>query len=121
MSPFSYLTAPPAHPDELRARRGRCRSAQPEERPDAGSTSLSCSAVTRPDRKVTKASILFARRGLSRCEVPAGRKVCSGRGALMRYIGLDLHKHALEVCALDRHGKRLFRLSVDCRRPALEQ
>ena len=39
----------------------------------------------------------------------------------MRYIGLDLHKHTLEVCALDRHGKRLFRLSVDCQRPALEQ
>jgi transposase len=39
----------------------------------------------------------------------------------MRFIGLDLHKHALEVCALDRHGKCLFRLSVDCQRPALEQ
>ena len=28
----------------------------------------------------------------------------------MRYIGLDLHKHSLEVCALDGKGKkRLFR------------
>jgi len=39
----------------------------------------------------------------------------------MRYIGLDLHKQSLEVCALDAQGKRLFRLAVDCNRPALEQ
>lgn len=38
----------------------------------------------------------------------------------MRYIGLDLHKRSLEVCALDAKGKRLFRLSVDCDRTALE-
>ena len=30
----------------------------------------------------------------------------------MRYIGLDLHKQVLEVCALDGKGKHLFRMSV---------
>jgi transposase len=39
----------------------------------------------------------------------------------MRFIGLDLHKHSLEVCALDAKGKRLFRLSVDCDRQALDE
>jgi len=39
----------------------------------------------------------------------------------MRYVGLDLHKQSLEVCALDARGKRLFRLSVACRRQALEE
>jgi hypothetical protein len=34
----------------------------------------------------------------------------------MRYIGLDLHKKTLVVCALDRRGKVLFRETVDCRR-----
>lgn len=38
----------------------------------------------------------------------------------MRFIGLDLHKHTLEVCALDRRGKVLFRESVAVRREALE-
>jgi transposase len=38
----------------------------------------------------------------------------------MRFIGLDLHKHTLEVCALDRRGKVLFRESVTVRREALE-
>lgn len=38
----------------------------------------------------------------------------------MRYIGLDLHKHSLEVCALDGKGKCLFRMSVACDRTALE-
>lgn len=37
----------------------------------------------------------------------------------MRYIGLDLHKHSLEVCALDGKGKRLFRQSVACDRADL--
>jgi transposase len=39
----------------------------------------------------------------------------------MRYIGVDLHKRSLEVCALDAGGKRLFRMSVDCDRTALEE
>lgn len=37
----------------------------------------------------------------------------------MRFIGLDLHKKLLVVCALDRRGKVLFRESVECRREAL--
>src|SRR4051812_26402830 len=41
------------------------------------------------------------------------------RSHAMRYIGLDLHKQSLEVCALDRKGKRLFRQSVACDRKAL--
>jgi len=46
----------------------------------------------------------------------------AGKGVnCMRHIGLDLHKQSLEVCALDAQGKRLFRLAVDCSRPALEQ
>jgi transposase len=39
----------------------------------------------------------------------------------MRFIGLDLHKHSLEACALDANGKRLFRQTVACQREALEQ
>jgi transposase len=38
----------------------------------------------------------------------------------MRFIGLDLHKKTLVVCALDRRGKVLFRETVDCRREELE-
>src|SRR4051794_16288318 len=38
----------------------------------------------------------------------------------MRYVGLDLHKHTLEVCALDPSGKRVFRQSVAVDRAALE-
>src|SRR3954470_20088977 len=41
------------------------------------------------------------------------------RSGTMRYIGLDLHKHSLEVCALDGKGKKLFRMSVTCDRQAL--
>ena len=37
----------------------------------------------------------------------------------MRYIGLDLHKKLLVVCALDPAGKVLFRETVECRREAL--
>lgn len=37
----------------------------------------------------------------------------------MRFIGLDLHKKTLVVCALDRRGKVLFRETVECRREAL--
>ena len=37
----------------------------------------------------------------------------------MRFIGLDLHKKVLVVCALDQQGKVLFRESVECRREAL--
>jgi transposase len=38
----------------------------------------------------------------------------------MRFIGLDLHKKLLVVCALDRRGKVLFRESIECRREVLE-
>lgn len=37
----------------------------------------------------------------------------------MRFIGLDLHKKLLVVCALDRRGKVLFRDTVECRRETL--
>jgi transposase len=37
----------------------------------------------------------------------------------MRFIGLDLHKKVLVVCALDQRGKVLLRESVECRREAL--
>lgn len=37
----------------------------------------------------------------------------------MRFIGLDLHKKLLVVCALDQRGKVLFRDSVECRRETL--
>jgi hypothetical protein len=37
----------------------------------------------------------------------------------MRFIGLDLHKKVLVVCARDRRGNVLFRASVECRRKAL--
>ncbi|QEL16710.1 IS110 family RNA-guided transposase [Limnoglobus roseus] len=38
----------------------------------------------------------------------------------MRFIGLDLHKKMLVVCALDDRGQVLFRETVECRREALE-
>lgn len=38
----------------------------------------------------------------------------------MRFIGLDLHKKVLVVCALDGQGQVLFRETVECRREALE-
>jgi transposase len=37
----------------------------------------------------------------------------------MRFIGLDLHKKLLVVCALDQQGKLLFRQTVECGREAL--
>ena len=37
----------------------------------------------------------------------------------MRFIGLDLHKKILVVCALDRRGTVVFRETVECRRDAL--
>ena len=37
----------------------------------------------------------------------------------MRFIGLDLHKRQLVLCAMNRSGQVLFRESVDCRREAL--
>jgi hypothetical protein len=36
-----------------------------------------------------------------------------------RFIGLDLHKRSLVVCALDRRGKVCFRETVERRRQAL--
>jgi transposase len=38
----------------------------------------------------------------------------------MRFVGLDLHKHTLEVCILDATGKILARHSVLCGRKTLE-
>src|SRR5271167_4112581 len=38
----------------------------------------------------------------------------------MRFIGLDLHKRLLVICAIDRRGKVLFRESIECRREVLE-
>ncbi len=39
----------------------------------------------------------------------------------MHYIGVDLQKHALEVCALDGKGKLLFRVSATCDRTSLDE
>lgn len=39
---------------------------------------------------------------------------------MIRYIGLDVHKHVVEVCILNRLGKRLCRGQVPCTREALE-
>ena len=38
----------------------------------------------------------------------------------MRFIGLDLHKKLLVVCALDQRGKVLFRELIECHREVLE-
>lgn len=38
----------------------------------------------------------------------------------MRFIGLDLHKHVIEVCILCEKGKLLSRHSVNCERKALQ-
>ncbi len=37
----------------------------------------------------------------------------------VRYVGLDVHKHFLEVCIIDRKGQVLSRSRVDCRRDEL--
>lgn len=38
---------------------------------------------------------------------------------MIRYVGLDVHKHFLEVCMIDRKGQVLSRSRVDCRRDEL--
>tara|TARA_R110002111_G_C5972852_1_gene370457 strand:- start:84 stop:584 length:501 start_codon:yes stop_codon:yes gene_type:complete len=38
---------------------------------------------------------------------------------MMRYIGLDVHKHFIEVCITDRKGKILERGKVNCQRDVL--
>jgi transposase len=38
---------------------------------------------------------------------------------MKRFIGLDVHKTVVEVCAIDDAGKRLFRRRIDCTREAL--
>lgn len=40
---------------------------------------------------------------------------------MIRYVGLDVHKHFLEVCIIDRKGRVLWRGRVDCRRESLMQ
>jgi hypothetical protein len=39
---------------------------------------------------------------------------------MARYVGLDVHKHAIEVCTLDARGKVVDRGRVGCLRPELE-
>src|SRR5688500_10719332 len=39
----------------------------------------------------------------------------------MRFVGLDLHKLSMDVCAPDDRGTCLFRDSVECERNAPEQ
>jgi transposase len=39
--------------------------------------------------------------------------------AMKRFIGLDVHKSVVEACAIDQHGRRLFRRRIDCTREAL--
>lgn len=38
---------------------------------------------------------------------------------MKRFIGLDVHKTVIEICAIDEAGKRLFRRRIDCTRDAL--
>src|SRR5262249_21057631 len=86
----AFLTdRPTAHPHEPRARRGRCRSAQP-------------GTESQTNR------------------VPGRTARGTPRETRMRFIGLDLHKKTLVVCALDRRGNVVFRETVECRREALE-
>lgn len=40
---------------------------------------------------------------------------------MIRFVGLDVHKHFIEVCVIDRKGKVLSRSRVDCRRDELER
>ena len=40
---------------------------------------------------------------------------------MIRYVGLDVHKHFIEVCILDRSGKAVFRGRAECRREELER
>lgn len=40
---------------------------------------------------------------------------------MIRFVGLDVHKHFIEVCVNDRKGKALTRSRVDCRWDELEQ
>lgn len=35
---------------------------------------------------------------------------------MIRYVGLDVHKHFIEACVIDRKGKVLARNRVDCLR-----
>lgn len=39
---------------------------------------------------------------------------------MIRFVGLDVHKHFIEVCVVDRRGRVLQRCQVDCRRQDLE-
>lgn len=38
---------------------------------------------------------------------------------MKRFIGLDVHKSVVEVCAIDEHGKPLVRRRIDCTRKVL--
>jgi transposase len=38
---------------------------------------------------------------------------------MKRFIGLDVHKTVVEVCAIDEAGKKLFRRRIECTRAAL--
>lgn len=38
---------------------------------------------------------------------------------MQRFIGVDLHKEVVEVCAIDESGKRLFRRRTGCTREVL--
>lgn len=38
---------------------------------------------------------------------------------MKRFIGLDVHKTVIEVCAIDESGRRLFRRRIDCTREVL--
>src|SRR5687767_7636056 len=39
--------------------------------------------------------------------------------AMRRFVGLDVHKHFIEVCVLDTKGKVLSRCRVGCQREEL--
>src|SRR5262249_22495283 len=109
--------APPAHPAEPRARRGRCRSAPTSSAPggrDQTVPARSSGPTAQRDRACSwpTAASASVKAAVGQEQAP--------RSDAMRYVGLDLHKQSVEVCALDATGKRLFRLSVPCQRQALE-
>src|SRR3954471_14803905 len=94
-SPLKYLTAPPAHPTGLRARRGSCRS-----------------APSRPPGRAPRSPRPAAQPG-----PPLWRPL----EVRMRFIGLDLHKCTVEGCALDPAGRVVLTRSLVCGRAELER
>ena len=86
-SPPSYLSAPPAHPVELRARRGRCRLALPWNLRGL----------------VVQSSATSPRAGCPRSCPSTGEPPMNTES--VRYVGLDVHKRVVEACIVEQRGK----------------